>query len=43
MDDMKDFLAAQEGFVKAGLPVFYSLQQAGKAMSRVIVWQQRRS
>jgi acyl-CoA synthetase (NDP forming) len=41
--NMKDFLAAQEEFVKAGLPVFYSMHQAGKAMARVIAWQKRQT
>jgi len=35
---MKDFLTAQEAFVNAGFPVFYSLRQAAKAMARVIAW-----
>jgi len=43
VDNMKDFVAAQAGFVKAGLPVFYSLAQAGRAMARVIAWQKRRT
>lgn len=42
IDEMKDFLAAQNAFVGAGLPVFHSLHQAGKAMARVIAWQKRR-
>ncbi|MFC1917019.1 acetate--CoA ligase family protein [Chloroflexota bacterium] len=33
---MKDFLTAQEAFVGAGFPVFYSLFQAAKAMTRVL-------
>lgn len=37
----KDFLAAQEAFVTAGLPVFHSLRQAAKAMARVVVWNNR--
>jgi len=37
---MKDFLAAQEAFVGAGLPVFHSLRQAAKAMARVVAWNQ---
>jgi acyl-CoA synthetase (NDP forming) len=43
LDDMKDFLAAQDAFARAGLPVFHSLHQAGKALARVIQWQKRRS
>jgi len=43
LNNMKDFLGAQEGFVKAGLPVFYSLHQAGQAISRVINWKKRQS
>jgi hypothetical protein len=38
MEDMKEFLGAQEAFVNAGFPVFYSLGQAARAMSRVIAW-----
>ena len=37
---LKDFLAAQEAFVAASLPVFHSLYQAAKAMTRVVAWQQ---
>ena len=43
IDEMKDFLAAQDAFVKADLPVFHSLRQAGRAMARVIAWQKRQS
>jgi len=39
---MKDFLAVQEAFVGAGLPVFHSLRQAAQAMSRVTAWNQSR-
>ena len=35
---MKDFLAAQEAFVKAGFPVFHSLRRLGTAMARVVAW-----
>jgi acyl-CoA synthetase (NDP forming) len=35
---MKVFLAAQEAFVAAGFPVFYSLRQTAKAMARVVAW-----
>jgi len=35
---MKDFLAAQEAFVKAGFPVFHSLRRLGIAMARVVAW-----
>jgi acyl-CoA synthetase (NDP forming) len=38
LEDMKEFLGAQEAFVNAGFPVFYSLGQAARAMSRVIAW-----
>ncbi len=34
----RDFLAAREAFVAAGLPVFHSLRQAAKAAARVIAW-----
>ena len=40
LEMMKEFLAAEEAFVKAGFPVFYSLSQAAKAISRVITWKQ---
>lgn len=43
INNMKDFLGAQEAFVKAGLPVFYSLHQAGQAMARVINWKKRQN
>jgi len=39
---MKDFLAVQEAFVGAGLPVFHSLRQTAQAMSRVTAWNQSR-
>jgi acyl-CoA synthetase (NDP forming) len=39
INNMKEYLAVQEAFVKAGVPTFNSLHQAGKAMSRVIAWQ----
>jgi acyl-CoA synthetase (NDP forming) len=42
LEDMKEFLAAQEAFVSAGLPVFHSLRQAAGAMSRVIAWNRKR-
>lgn len=42
LGEMKEFLAAQEAFVAAGLPVFHSLRQAGMAMARVIEWAARR-
>ena len=35
---MKEFLTAQEAFVKAGFPVFYSMRQLARALSRVIRW-----
>lgn len=40
LNEMKDFLAAQEAFVAAGLPVFHSLRQVAKAMARVVAWSQ---
>ena len=42
LEDMKEFLAAQEAYVNAGFPVFYSLGQAARAMSRVISWNRRK-
>jgi acyl-CoA synthetase (NDP forming) len=41
LEDMKEFLAVQEAFVSAGFPVFHSLGQAARAMSRVIAWNLR--
>jgi len=38
LDGMAEFLAAQEAFVKAGFPVFYSMRQLARAMVRVIAW-----
>ncbi|MFC1860832.1 acetate--CoA ligase family protein [Chloroflexota bacterium] len=35
---MKNFLAVQEAFVKAGLPVFHSPRQAARALARFIGW-----
>ena len=40
LDGMKDFLAAQQAFVEAGFPVFYSLDGAARAMARVVAWNQ---
>jgi acetyltransferase len=40
---MQEFLAAQEAFVKAGLPVFHSLREGAKAMSRVVAWGRARA
>jgi acyl-CoA synthetase (NDP forming) len=40
LNEMKDFLAAQEAFVAAGFPVFHSLRQVAKAMARVVAWSQ---
>jgi acyl-CoA synthetase (NDP forming) len=38
---MAEFLAAQEAFVKAGFPVFYSLRRLARALVRVIAWSRR--
>jgi acyl-CoA synthetase (NDP forming) len=38
---MEEFLAAQEAFVKAGLPVFHSLRHVALAMARVAEWHQK--
>ena len=40
LSGMKDFLAAEEAFVRAGFPVFHSLRQAAKAMARIVAWNQ---
>lgn len=34
-------LKVQDGFVKAGLPVFRSIEKAGLAMARVEAWWRR--
>ena len=39
---MEDFLAAQAALVEAEIPVFHSLSEAAKAMSRVVPWNQAR-
>ncbi|HEY31844.1 MAG TPA: acetyl-CoA synthetase [Dehalococcoidia bacterium] len=39
----QNFLAAQEAFSGAGLPVFYSARQLAKAMARVVTWHQARN
>jgi acyl-CoA synthetase (NDP forming) len=39
---LSEFLAAQESFVTAGLPVFHSLRDAAQAMSRVVTWSRAR-
>jgi acyl-CoA synthetase (NDP forming) len=39
---LSEFLAAQESFVAAGLPVFHSLRDAAQAMSRVAAWSRAR-
>jgi acetyltransferase len=38
VEGIKEFLAAQTALVEAGLPVFHSLGEAAKAMSRVVDW-----
>jgi hypothetical protein len=42
LSGMKDFLATQEAFVKAGFPVFYSLRQMAKAVASIVTWNQAR-
>jgi acyl-CoA synthetase (NDP forming) len=37
-----EFVAAQAALVEAGVPVFHSLRDAAKAMSRVVAWGQAR-
>ncbi len=41
MRGTKEFLTAQEAFVCAGVPVFYSLRQLAKAAAKIVVWKQR--
>jgi acyl-CoA synthetase (NDP forming) len=43
LEGMKEFLATQEAFVAAGLPVFHSLRGLAGAMSRVADWQRRKN
>ena len=38
---MKDFLTAQEAFVRAHFPIFHSMRQLAKAMAHLVVWNQR--
>jgi acyl-CoA synthetase (NDP forming) len=38
LEGMTEFLAAQQAFVGAGFPVFYSTRQLARAMVRVIAW-----
>ncbi|MHC4341125.1 MAG: hypothetical protein ACYSX0_13055, partial [Planctomycetota bacterium] len=40
---MTEFLAAQAAFVNAELPVFHSLRDATRAISRTVVWNQIRA
>ncbi len=42
LEGMKEFLAAQAALVGAGTPVFHSLGEAAKAISRVVPWGQAR-
>ncbi|MDD4338770.1 MAG: CoA-binding protein [Syntrophales bacterium] len=42
LEGMKEFLAAQEAFVAAGLPVFHSLRGLAGAMSRIAEWKRRK-
>ena len=42
LEGMAEFLAAQQAFVKAGFPVFYSMRQLARAMVRVIAWNRSR-
>jgi acyl-CoA synthetase (NDP forming) len=38
LDGMNEFLTAQQAFVGAGFPVFYSLRRLARAMVRVMAW-----
>jgi acyl-CoA synthetase (NDP forming) len=40
LSGMEEFVAAQEAFVKAGLPVFHSLRDGARAMARAVAWSQ---
>jgi acyl-CoA synthetase (NDP forming) len=35
---MKEFLAVQEAFVEAGLPVFHAMRKLARSVARVIAW-----
>ena len=39
---MEEFLGVQNEAVKAGLPVFYSLDGLAKAIYRVVAWNRRK-
>jgi len=41
IDGAHEMFAVQESFVKAGLPVFHSLEKAALAMARLIAWERR--
>jgi acyl-CoA synthetase (NDP forming) len=43
LEGMQEFLAAQAALVEAGTPVFHSLGEAAKAISRVVPWGQARA
>lgn len=38
---MEEMLAVRDAFVRAGLPVFHSIEKAALAMSRIVNWQRR--
>jgi len=38
-----DFVAAQETLISSGFPVFYSMNQASKALARLIAWNKNRT
>jgi acyl-CoA synthetase (NDP forming) len=42
LDGLAEFLAAQQAFLQAGFPVFYSLRRLARAMVRVIAWNKSR-
>ena len=42
VEGIKEFLAAQAALVEAGMPVFHSLGEAAKAISRVVDWVEAR-
>ncbi|MCX6006421.1 MAG: CoA-binding protein [Chloroflexi bacterium] len=41
LPSMEEFLKVQESFVKAGLPVFRTLEKAAVAMARVVEWRRK--
>jgi len=43
LEGMKHFMTVEEAFVEAELPVFYSLNQAARAVFHVVNWNLKRT